>query len=118
MGNSRVLSTYRRWGMALVRISACVGLSVGSLACGGGILAPVTTPPAAISAPTVTAEQNPDVIWIVRNTEVAVVDDEGRPALRADLSKRTLSALFACYRRPVTSPGVPECYVAKYIWNA
>jgi hypothetical protein len=85
---------------ALAALSACTLLACASTT------APVTSPPVAISAPTITAEQNPDVIWIVRSVQV-----------RAGEETRTRSGSFACYRKPLASPGPPTCFLSNQVWD-
>ena len=47
----------------------------------------------------VAADQNPDVIWVAREV---IVDDE-----------QNFWGLFACYRKPASTPGPPTCYLAE-----
>lgn len=51
----------------------------------------------------ITEKENPEVIWITR----MVTTPEGK----------TYHGLFACYRRPVSMPGAPRCYLAEYSWR-
>ena len=70
-----------------------------------------TTPPIS-SIPTVLSvppDQNPDVIWVVR--EVRGV------SIQASADKRTVFGLFACYRAPATQPGPAKCFLAEYTWK-
>jgi hypothetical protein len=57
----------------------------------------------------VPAEQNPDVIWVVR--EVTHTE-----SLRGGTGKTVVTimyGLFACYRSP--TPGEPQCFLARTV---
>lgn len=73
-------------------------------------MTPVVSPPAAFSVPMLPVNENPDAIWVLRTVELSA---EGTVAD----AKRTVGALFACYRKPATAPGPPDCYLTHYIWN-
>ena len=63
-------------------------------------------PPLAAVPVVVASEQNADVIWVTRSVDVS--SEEGT---------RTMSGLFACYRRPAAAPGSPTCYLSSYVWD-
>lgn len=78
--------------LAMVFLGGCVGTTTVS----------TSGPPTFVG---ISNDANPDVVWMVRTVKVQAEYDESK----------TLYALFACYRPPVTNPGPPVCYLAKVV---
>ena len=78
-------------------------------ACASVVPLPHAGPPQALS---VLSDANPDVIWIVRQVDVA---KQGTSS--PNLTNAILYGLFACYRQPAAKAGPPQCYLANYSYK-
>jgi hypothetical protein len=90
---------------------ALVG-AVSLSACATAVPLPKAGPPVALA---VASDANPDVIWIVREVDVAkpnTSNSVGGP------SNAILYGLFACYRQPAAKSGPPQCFLANYSYKA
>lgn len=81
----------------------CVSVLLGAVLLVGCFAVPTVKPEA---GPPQVSEVDADAIWVVREVVVPRGDDVQR-----------LYGLFACYRRPATDPGPPQCYLAKTSWS-
>lgn len=74
------------------------------------------SPKASAPIPLFGDDANPDVIWMIRNVSIPESNSQKKSGSQKKQSQ-TLYGLFACYRKPISEPGAPVCYLAETVWD-